>query len=180
VCRFRDYQVAAPLKRDERTRDAHRIAQFPRLPSRGPIEAWTCPLASDAVRPFPRLPSRGPIEACRSSATSSAPTWFPRLPSRGPIEASQARCSSSGRGGFPRLPSRGPIEAAHNGKTACASRRFPRLPSRGPIEAAIACFRPSTTRGFRDYQVAAPLKHRPNHGKVGRGAVSATTKSRPH
>ena len=37
---------------------------------------------------------------------------------------------------------------------------FPRLSSRGPIEAWPTDRRPSAICGFRDYQVAAPLKRR--------------------
>gem|GEM_PF-3856857 len=61
-------------------------ASFPRLTSRGPIEATIRP--PSAWRPaFPRLTSRGPIEARRTMRRGALAPRFPRLTSRGPIEA---------------------------------------------------------------------------------------------
>jgi len=61
---------------------------------------------------FPRLKSRGPIEASRKRSTKSKATIFPRLKSRGPIEAVIGDCIAIfGVPRFPRLKSRGPIEA---------------------------------------------------------------------
>ncbi len=72
ILRFRDYQVAAPLKPDVFADVDASWQQFPRLSSRGPIEA-----ARDKGRfrlffEFPRLSSRGPIEAERQTAFATA------------------------------------------------------------------------------------------------------------
>ena len=63
---------------------------------------------------FPRLKSRGPIEAdIKKFEQYSAMVIFPRLKSRGPIEACQyGRLATDALVSFPRLKSRGPIEAA--------------------------------------------------------------------
>ena len=60
---FRDFQVAAPLKQVLPGTVARWDACFPRLPSRGPIEASTKGFFDAYSYNFPRLPSRGPIEA---------------------------------------------------------------------------------------------------------------------
>ena len=63
------------------------------------------------ARLFPRLTSRGPIEALRPMPASLMTDTFPRLTSRGPIEALDGVLQHSFTGLFPRLTSRGPIEA---------------------------------------------------------------------
>ncbi len=60
---FRDFQVAAPLKRERGSAPYSGAGYFPRLPSRGPIEAAPEVIAVEYLGHFPRLPSRGPIEA---------------------------------------------------------------------------------------------------------------------
>ncbi len=61
---------------------------------------------------FPRLKSRGPIEAQSEGGGWKQRAMFPRLKSRGPIEAARAVASVGGFfPKFPRLKSRGPIEA---------------------------------------------------------------------
>ncbi len=65
---------------------------------------------------------------------------------------------------FPRLSSRGPIEVMRAAAIGCGHvMPFPRLSSRGPIEVTLrrnVCA--NLASGFRDYQVAAPLKWPPN------------------
>jgi hypothetical protein len=63
---------------------------FPRLISRGSIEASPAPAVTRAARAFPRLISRGSIEARTSPSWSRAFRGFPRLISRGSIEASSS------------------------------------------------------------------------------------------
>ena len=66
----------------------------------------------DEEMKFPRLTSRGPIEAFFNGDINARRVWtFPRLTSRGPIEASKQFDSWHSEHGFPRLTSRGPIEA---------------------------------------------------------------------
>jgi len=65
---------------------------------------------------FPRLFSRGHIEAPSPRVKCLYPVLFPRLFSRGHIEASYWRRNGSYRRGFPRLFSRGHIEAARREK----------------------------------------------------------------
>ena len=65
-----------------------------------------------ATSTFPRLTSRGPIEARSSSKRWQDSSNFPRLTSRGPIEARSQLCKRQHScWPFPRLTSRGPIEA---------------------------------------------------------------------
>jgi len=64
------------------------------------------------MQAFPRLKSRGPIEADLYETIMMAGNLFPRLKSRGPIEASQTPDGVAVENiTFPRLKSRGPIEA---------------------------------------------------------------------
>ena len=65
---------------------------------------------------FPRLKSRGPIEAGCLALSRPPRSRFPRLKSRGPIEATSCRASESPNGDFPRLKSRGPIEASDSAR----------------------------------------------------------------
>ncbi len=81
---------------------------------------------------------------------------------------------------FPRLPSRGPIEALVFRLVFRLVCHFPRLPSRGPIEAGKLASIPGARRAFRDFQVAAPLKHALAHRCIEGFLLSATSKSRPH
>ena len=60
---------------------------FPRLISRGPIEASLLRISYVLYRLFPRLISRGPIEAKGRTQLGVDMNRFPRLISRGPIEA---------------------------------------------------------------------------------------------
>jgi len=61
---------------------------FPRLFSRGPIEARVASWSRRTTAAFPRLFSRGPIEAAKElDEVAKKLTGFPRLFSRGPIEA---------------------------------------------------------------------------------------------
>gem|GEM_PF-4117037 len=59
--RFRGSRAAAPLKHGDLLCTRYRY-MFPRLTSRGPIEARS-PKCRGVGRAFPRLTSRGPIEA---------------------------------------------------------------------------------------------------------------------
>ena len=61
--------------------------------------------------PFPRLESRGPIEAKHSGNDEAYAILFPRLKSRGPIEAGPQSDHRKAEAVFLRLESRGPIEA---------------------------------------------------------------------
>jgi len=60
---------------------------FPRLFSRGSIEAVKLPEKIRHSSAFPRLFSRGSIEALHDAAQPKAVSLFPRLFSRGSIEA---------------------------------------------------------------------------------------------
>ncbi len=60
---FRDFQVAAPLKLNGGSLPKPAVCRFPRLPSRGSIEARDAPRFLIPRSIFPRLPSRGSIEA---------------------------------------------------------------------------------------------------------------------
>ena len=68
---------------------------FPRLKSRGPIEAYFPLSFALTFVTFPRLKSRGPIEAYAAVYSTVNFVPFPRLKSRGPIEASAALSASS-------------------------------------------------------------------------------------
>ncbi len=205
--------------------------RFPRLSSRGPIEAGNNCALSLTQRCFRDYQVAAPLKRFRRARTDEPRTLFPRLSSRGPIEAglSASRSISPDAGfrdyqvaaplkrvaqgtaivlgpAFPRLSSRGPIEADYLQRIRPRGKRFPRLSSRGPIEASfVASNGDGTNAGFRDYQVAAPLKltvsstfsHGPNwfprlssRGPIEAfgtccmlmitSVVSATIKSRPH
>jgi len=60
---------------------------FPRLTSRGSIEAFNSTPSARGAIGFPRLTSRGSIEAIEALARIWGCKWFPRLTSRGSIEA---------------------------------------------------------------------------------------------
>jgi len=60
---FRGYSVAATLKPAPRRSTPHRLAGFPRLFSRGHIEAPEPDGVTMLIETFPRLFSRGHIEA---------------------------------------------------------------------------------------------------------------------
>ena len=202
---FRGYRAAAPLKRLVRQLGTSTKSTFPRLQSRGPIEArYPGIAASRRDRAFPRLQSRGPIEADWIADVRSSASTFPRLQSRGPIEARIDSISSDVDAQFPRLQSRGPIEAGSgyrrrdrrrqhfrgyraaaplkHGRRANApvdAASFPRLQSRGPIEAPAAIT--STGRYFRGYRAAAPLKHAAQAiDALAVQPISAATEPRPH
>ena len=98
---------------------------FPRLKSRGPIEALWCGLGLvQWLIGFPRLKSRGPIEAPTGIMCYVEGGDFPRLKSRGPIEACTSRTIHPAVGHFPRLKSRGPIEARSSSPPPCGGSAF--------------------------------------------------------
>ena len=78
------------------------------------------------VDTYPRLPSRGPIEACEMAASASLLCGYPRLPSRGPIEAGTVRSPQCGAC----LPIHGsqavaPLKPAPPAGTASSGTRVP-------------------------------------------------------
>ncbi len=85
---------------------------FPRLVSRGPIEAAAINFDRDWRPRFPRLVSRGPIEGNQALPYGRGSDGFRRHMSvRSPVEANQALPYGRGSDGFRRHMSRGPIEA---------------------------------------------------------------------
>ncbi len=132
---FRDYQVAAPLK------------------SRDAITCIVPPVV------FPRLSSRGPIEVCRAARDGAEHIGFRDYQVAAPLKCGNASEPKPSPSAFPRLSSRGPIEVACRRPQSRTQAPFPRLSSRGPIEVREARQDWVRDRGFRDYQVAAPLKY---------------------
>jgi len=115
---FRGCSAAAPLKQTLRPRTSELLQHFRGCSAAAPLkrpEGWP----SRAYRKkFPRLFSRGSIEAARCRWTSWRSAAFPRLFSRGSIEASRFSRAICSMLQFPRLFSRGSIEACRNGHQA--------------------------------------------------------------
>ncbi len=114
----------------------------------------------DDKKRFPRLSSRGPIEAPPLPQPSSRfRRRFRDYQVAAPLKLGSMGVNRPQAREFPRLSSRGPIEAGHCADVALEIGVFPRLSSRGPIEALVGLGPTlSAKTGFRDYQVAAPLK----------------------
>ena len=64
------------------------------LPNLSKTAHFSTPIEGENRPPFPRLQSRGPIEAKRSGSIGPKSWAFPRLQSRGPIEANPIYHSS--------------------------------------------------------------------------------------
>ncbi len=157
--RFRDYQVAAPLKPPGNVIPKLFRHRFPRLSSRGPIEANTRTLLQLRTASFRDYQVAAPLKRRMSLSLPVGSYWFPRLSSRGPIEAIRSASSTLAVGGFPRLSSRGPIEAQFLPATTRLRRaRFRDYQVAAPLKPANIARNTSHSPGFRDYQVAAPLK----------------------
>ena len=103
LSRFRDREIAAPLKRMMFPRGCGRPSEIPRSRDRGPIEARGGDHDDIGTLPaIPRSRDRGPIEAgWRCSPRCYRFAWIPRSRDRGPIEANPTvRPGLIPRGGF--------------------------------------------------------------------------------
>ena len=77
-----DSQTSAPMRAYTGTREEPEL-----LPENNDMAKLCARPNEHQGTEFPRLKSRGPIEAGSGPASQSSPTKFPRLKSRGPIEA---------------------------------------------------------------------------------------------
>jgi len=175
---------------------------FPRLTSRGCVEATTRPRSPPCARTFPRLTSRGCVEAPRSASDMATPRPFHDSRVVAALKPGRRcwRCACSVS--FPRLTSRGCVEAPPTIPPASPSAAFPRLTSRGCVEAAdwsrptTSCDRPfhdsrvvaalkrsesgrwlAWLGTFHDSRVVAALKHRRGRQALGRQLLSTTHES---
>ena len=89
---------------------------------------------------YPRVHTRGPIEAAslrpRLALFHSAIRGFTPA---APLKPRTRRPTSRQGRRYPRVHTRGPIEATHNEQFEHTSRRYPRVHTRGPIEARSLC-----------------------------------------
>ena len=134
---FRNYQVAAPLKRNLRA--PYKVVKYlPQLSSCGPIEAAAC---SRAARPRPSLPqlsSCGPIEAHSVVAHVLAQgISLPQLSSCGPIEADGTGAQRRYGSAFRNYQVAAPLKPEGASDNSALS-YLPQLSSCGPIEASIS------------------------------------------
>ena len=159
---FHGSTAVAPLKPSRACPGRRGACRFPRLNSRGPIEAaWSVLGVGNSGSHFHGSTAVAPLKQSRRRNHSPTPLGFPRLNSRGPIEAMPCpRRPVPLASVFPRLNSRGPIEAqSAPGRESYRSRLFPRLNSRGPIEAACPADSPTAAiRHFHGSTAVAPLK----------------------
>src|SRR4029079_5220384 len=81
----------APLKRSRHHWACDYRGGFPRVKTRGPIEANLHLLDNCLRDTFPRVKTRGPIEAFWAIRFCRASLAFPRVKTRGPIEAAISR-----------------------------------------------------------------------------------------
>ena len=156
---------------------------LPQLSSCGPIEAMDNQMSLVGGDYLPQLSSCGPIEAApKTGSPARASQAFRNYQVAAPLKRRTA-CSAGWPGGIlPQLSSCGPIEANLSAWSAISASTLPQLSSCGPIEAKrVPCASAAQPTTFRNYQVAAPLKHL---SVCGRGAdtyaPSATIKLRPH
>ena len=132
---FRNYHVAAPLKRLQIARTAREPTTLPQLSCCGPIEAWRGAAAASGHPAFRNYHVAAPLKL-PSSIRAPAKLILPQLSCCGPIEAHRPDSVSNGRPAFRNYHVAAPLKLLGHD-----------------------CIR-RLAQTFRNYHVAAPLKPR--------------------